>query len=91
MTGIFLVLNTHDLNSRSAGNHLPSIYLRDLDPDASPSENNSDLLFERAPARLVQEQSIATDKSWSPPSPIRRWPEAFSMRRSRRPMTMVPS
>ena len=33
---------------------------------ASPSENNSDLLFERAPARLVQEQSIATDKSWSP-------------------------
>ena len=66
MTGIFLVLNTHDLNSRSAGNHLPSIYLRDLDPDASPSENNSDLLFERAPARLVQEQSIATDKSWSP-------------------------
>lgn len=68
VTGIFLVLNTHDLNSRSAGNHLPSIYLRDLDPDASPSENNSDLLFERAPARLVQEQSISTDKSWSPRS-----------------------
>ena len=66
MTGIFLVLNTHDLNERSAGKRLPSIYLRDLDPDASPSENNSDLLFERAPARLVQEQSIATDKSWSP-------------------------
>ena len=66
VTGIFLVLNTHDLNERSAGKRLPSIYLRDLDPDASPSENNSDLLFERAPARLVQEQSIATDKSWSP-------------------------
>lgn len=66
VTGIFLVLNTHDLNERSAGNRLPSIYLRDLDPDASPSENNSDLLFERAPAQLVQEQSIATDKSWSP-------------------------
>ena len=66
VTGIFLVLNTHDLNERSAGKRLPSIYLRDLDPDASPSENNSDLLFERAPAQLVQEQSIATDKSWSP-------------------------
>lgn len=66
VTGIFLVLNTHDLNGRSAGKSLPSIYLRDLDPDASPSENNSDLLFERAPAQLVQEQSIATDKSWSP-------------------------
>lgn len=66
VTGIFLVLNTHDLNERSAGNRLPSIYLRDLDPDASPSDNNSDLLFERAPAQLVQEQSIATDKSWSP-------------------------
>ena len=66
VTGIFLVLNTHDLNERSAGKRLPSIYLRDLDPDASPSDNNSDLLFERAPAPLVQEQSIATDKSWSP-------------------------
>ena len=66
VTGIFLVLNTHDLNERSAGKRLPSIYLRDLDPDASPSDNNSDLLFERAPAQLVQEQSIATDKSWSP-------------------------
>lgn len=66
VTGIFLVLNTHDLNERSAGKCLPSIYLRDLDPDASPSDNNSDLLFERAPAQLVQEQSIATDKSWSP-------------------------
>lgn len=66
VTGIFLVLNTHDLNERSAGKSLPSIYLRDLDPDASPSDNNSDLLFERAPAQLVQEQSIATDKSWSP-------------------------
>lgn len=32
VTGIFLVLNTHDLNERSAGKHLPSIYLRDLDP-----------------------------------------------------------
>ena len=66
VTGIFLVLNTHDLNERSAGKRLPSIYLRDLDPDASLSDNNSDLLFERAPAQLVQEQSIATDKSWSP-------------------------
>ena len=31
VTGIFLVLNTHDLNERSAGKRLPSIYLRDLD------------------------------------------------------------
>ena len=66
VTGIFLVLNTHDLNARATGDRLPSIYLRDLDPDAPVSDNNSDLMFERAPAKLVQAQNISTDKGWAP-------------------------
>lgn len=36
VTGIFLVLNTHDLNERSAGKSLPSIYLRDLAAGSGP-------------------------------------------------------
>ena len=66
VTGIYLILNTHDLNQRASGDRLPSVYLRDLDPDAPPPENNSDLMFERAPARLVQTQNISTDKAWKP-------------------------
>ena len=66
VTGIYLILNTHDLNERASGDRLPSVYLRDLDPDSPPPENNSDLTFERAPARLVQTQNIATDKAWKP-------------------------
>lgn len=66
VTGIYLILNTHDLNERASGDRLPSVYLRDLDPDSPPPENNSDLMFERAPARLVQTQNIATDKAWKP-------------------------
>ena len=66
VTGIFLVLNTHDLDQRQTGERMPAVYLRDLDPDAPPSDNNSDLMFERAPAQLVQSQSIYTDKSWEP-------------------------
>ena len=66
VTGIFLVLNTHDLDQRQTGERMPVVYLRDLDPDAPPSDTNSDLMFERAPAQLVQSQSIYTDKSWEP-------------------------
>ena len=66
VTGIFLILNTHSFDSRKAGDRLPCIYLRDLDPDAAPSENNADLLLECAPAELVQSMGITTDKAWTP-------------------------
>lgn len=36
-------------------------------------------------------RALPPTRAGPPPSPIGRWPEAFSMRRSRRPMTMVPS
>ena len=66
VTGVFLILNTHDLDKRKQDSLMPAIYLRDLDPDAAPSQRNADLPLVRAPAQLVQSLSIATDNSWSP-------------------------
>lgn len=66
VTGVFLILNTHDLDKRKQDSLMPAIYLRDLDPDAAPSQRNADLTFVRAPAQLVQSLPIATDNSWSP-------------------------
>lgn len=60
VTGIFLILNTHDLDTCEVGKKMPGIYLRDMDPDARPSERNSDLLLERASATVVKELAIGT-------------------------------
>ena len=35
VTGIFLILNTHDLDTCEVGKKMPGIYLRDMDPDAA--------------------------------------------------------
>lgn len=69
VTGIFLILNTHDLDTCEVGKKMPGIYLRDQDPDARPSERNSDLLLERASATVVKELGIGTDKGWQPAFP----------------------
>ena len=66
ISGIFLILNTHDFTDRASGDRLPCVYLRDLDPDAVPSVVNSDILLECAPSELVQTFDITTDKAWSP-------------------------
>ena len=66
VTGIFVVLNTHDLDTREKGEPLPCLYLRDLDPNSSPLQRNSDLMLVRAPAQVVQSLYIATDTSWTP-------------------------
>lgn len=66
VTGIFVVLNTHDLDTREKGEPLPCLYLRDLDQNSSPSQRNSDLMLVRAPAQVVQSLYIATDTSWTP-------------------------
>ena len=66
VTGIFVVLNTKDLRLLDVGSGVPGIYLRDLDPDARPSEENADLLIERGSAAVVKALGITTDKSWQP-------------------------
>ena len=69
VSGIFVVLNTVNLHNLDVGCGLPGIYLRDLDPDARPSERNNDLLLERASATVVKELGIGTDKGWQPAFP----------------------
>lgn len=66
VTGIFVVLNTHDLDTRAEGDPLPCLYLRDLDPTSPASARNSDLLIERAPSQVVQSLHISTDTCWTP-------------------------
>lgn len=66
VTGIFVVLNTHDLDTRTDGDPLPCLYLRDLDPASPASARNSDLLIERAPSQVVQSLHISTDTCWTP-------------------------
>ena len=66
VTGIFLVINTHDLAEKEVGSPMPSVYLRDLDPDARPSDCNTDLMLERSSAAVVKALGITTDKSWQP-------------------------
>ena len=66
VTGIFIMLNTHDLDTCEVGKKMPGIYLRDLDPDARPSEDNADLIIERGSSAVVKKLGITTDKSWQP-------------------------
>ena len=87
ITGIFVVLNTHDLDTRKKGEPLPCLYLRDLDPNSSPSQRNSDLMLVRAPAQVVQSLYIATDTSWMPSTMGPTAAVAFSIPSFRRPTT----
>lgn len=64
VTGIYVVLNTHDMDEMEDNTTIPGLYIRDLDPDATPSYRNADLLLERSPMELVQSMLISTDKSW---------------------------
>lgn len=66
VTGIFVVFNTRNLDTIHGEIQLSGIYIRDLDPDATPSYRNTDLLLERSPIQLVQSMFISTDKSWKP-------------------------
>lgn len=64
VTGVYLIFNTHDLDEGLLDK--PGIYLRDQDPLSRKSEENADILIERAPAEIVKQLNIATDASWRP-------------------------
>lgn len=66
VTGIFVVLNTQNLDERADQSYLPSLYIRDLDPETLPSQKNTDLLLEYAPATMVSFMGISTDRNWTP-------------------------
>ena len=66
VNGIFVILSTHDLEKKQEGTCLPCVYLRDLDPDATSSDRNADLMVARGTAQTVQQLGITTDKCWGP-------------------------
>ena len=66
VNGIFVILSTHDLEKKQEGTCLPCVYLRDLDPDATSSDRNADLMVTRGTAQTVQQLGITTDKCWGP-------------------------
>lgn len=66
ISGIFVIFNTHGLEGDHVPESMQGIYLRDLDPTATPSERNADLLWERAPTEVVRSGYIATDAGWQP-------------------------
>ncbi len=66
ISGAFVIFNTRDLKEGEALEAAQGVYLRDLDPTATPSERNADLLWERAPVELVRSGHIATDTGWKP-------------------------
>ena len=66
VNGIFVILSTHDLEKKQEGVRLPCVYLRDLDPNATSSDRNADLMVMRGTAQTVQQLGITTDKCWYP-------------------------
>ena len=67
-SGVFIVFSLGDLPTQGAGG--PSLrnglYIRDMDPAATPSPRNEDLAIVRGSTALVQTLRITTDGQWSP-------------------------
>lgn len=66
VNGIFVILNTEDLDEREIDSLMPCVYIRDQDPTTAASDRNHDLLLERSPVKLVKSLGISTDKGWTP-------------------------
>ena len=67
-SGVFVVFSTTDLGGKrdvGAYGKKPGIYIRDLDPAATPSPRNEDLVLERSAPQVVHEFRISTDLAWS--------------------------
>ena len=86
VSGVFLILNTHDFTGRTSGDRLPCVYLRDLDPEAAPSADNSDVMFERAPAELRTRRGRLRSSIWmGKRMPFMSGPSKLPMRAGSRP------
>ena len=60
-TGIFVILNTHDLRENK---NKPGIYIRNNDPSTFSVKEYGDLLLEKAPVEVVRSLNISTDTHW---------------------------
>lgn len=61
-TGIFVILNTHDL--RENKDNKPGIYIRNKDPSTVSVEKYGNFLLEKAPVEVVRSLNISTDTHW---------------------------
>jgi len=67
LSGIFVIFNTDSLPAQGETEQKHAgICIRDLDPNATPSARNEDLLLVRAPIAVVRALNISTDESWEP-------------------------
>ncbi len=66
VSGIFVILCTHEPTAQDGEVALPGIYFRDLDPQAVPSAKKEDILVQRAPRGVIQEGMLTTDENWQP-------------------------
>ncbi len=66
VTGVFVMLDCEDISDWENGKQMSTVYIRDLDPDATYSSRNSDLMLVRSPVGLVNSMNISTDTSWKP-------------------------
>ena len=66
VNGIFVILNTEDLDEREIDSAMPCVYIRDQDPTTAASDRNHDLLLERSPVSMVKSLGISTDRGWTP-------------------------
>ena len=69
VNGAFIIVNTHDLTNLSesgAYGKKPGILIHDMDPSASPSLRNDDLVIKRGSTEIVELSSITTDIAWKP-------------------------
>ena len=66
VNGVYVILNTEDLDNVSGEVRRPCLYIRDQDPTSASSDHNSDLLLEYAPVGVLSQISISTDNGWQP-------------------------
>mgnify|MGYP002648124364 FL=1 len=65
VTGAFLVLEGSPAVDDNGGTVKNGLYFRDMDP-SSTSQDNSDILIERAPTAITKELGIPMDSEWHP-------------------------
>ncbi len=68
-SGVFVIFNTSDLSAMhgvGAYGTMPGVYIRDLDPSATPSTRNEDLILNVGSSEIVQSFRITTDVAWKP-------------------------
>ena len=66
VNGVYVILNTGDLDEVSGETSKPCLYIRDFDPSAGSYTYKSDLLLEYAPLGVLDQIGISANSGWQP-------------------------